>query len=33
VFEQRMRQSEDELEREERESVENNYGEPMVLDE
>jgi antagonist of mitotic exit network protein 1 len=34
VFEQRMRQGEDELEREERgETVEDNYGEPMVLDE
>lgn len=34
VFEQRMRQGEDELEREERgETIEKNYGEPMVLDE
>ena len=33
VFEQRMRQAEDELEREERgERVEQNSGEPMVLD-
>ena len=34
VFEQRMRQGEDELEREERgETVEHNYGDPMLLDE